>query len=191
MNKRHDITAQTKQNLIDAFWQLYCLRPISQITVRDVVQRAGYNRSTFYEYFRDVHAVLDAIEVSIIPTLDTLPPYDGPGGAIGMPVAQFWEWYARNARYYAVLLGERGDPAFAIKLKKQITPTILAMFGDAPPADQARRAMVVEYMLSAMIGVMAHWHQQVEPMPIDEAMALLQHIMQHGVMDELAGAAGM
>ena len=48
MNKRHDITAQTKQNLIDAFWQLYCLRPISQITVRDVVQRAGYNRSTFY-----------------------------------------------------------------------------------------------------------------------------------------------
>jgi hypothetical protein len=38
---------------------------------------------------------------------------------------------------------------------------------------------------------MAHWHQQAEPMPIDEAMALLQHIMQHGVMDELAGAAGM
>ena len=91
MNKRHDITAQTKQNLIDAFWQLYCMRPISQITVRDVVQRAGYNRSTFYEYFRDVHAVLEAIEVSIIPTLDTLPPFDGPGGTIGMPVAQFWE----------------------------------------------------------------------------------------------------
>ena len=49
MPKRTTITAHTKQNLIDAFWVLYCQKPLTQITVKEIVARAGYNRSTFYE----------------------------------------------------------------------------------------------------------------------------------------------
>jgi AcrR family transcriptional regulator len=185
MKKRHDITAQTKQNLIDAFWQMYCQRPIAQITVKDVVQRAGYNRSTFYEYFTDVYAVLEEIEQQIIPTVDTLPPFAGPHGTMGMPLAQFWQWYHQNAKYYAVLLGERGDPAFAGKLKRQIKPAIMGLYATGTPAEMQRREVVVEYVLSAMIGVMVHWHQQANPMPVDELMALMQQVMEHGVVGEL------
>ncbi len=185
MKKRHEITAQTRQNLIDAFWQLYCQRPLAEITVKDVVQRAGYNRSTFYEYFSDVYAVLEAIETSIIPTVDTLPPFAGPHGTIGMPLAQFWQWYAQNAKYYAVLLGERGDPAFAVRLKRHIKPAIMALYPAANASEAMRRDMVVEYVLSAMIGVMVHWHQQPNPMPADELMALMQRIMERGVVGEL------
>lgn len=110
MSKRQAITAQTKQNIIDAFWALYRQNPGAPITVRDIVMRAGYNQSTFYEYFRDVPAVLEALEEMIIPTVDTLPPFVGAAPQVGMPLEQFWGWYQRYAPYYTVLLGEQSDP---------------------------------------------------------------------------------
>jgi AcrR family transcriptional regulator len=186
MKKRHDITAQTKQNLIDAFWQLYCNRPITQITVKDIVQRAGYNRSTFYEYFSDVYEVLETLEAAIIPTMETLPLFDGPHGQIGMPFEQFVQWYQQHAQYYSVLLGERGDPAFAGKLKHCIRPTVMALHQQYPHVQHAKFALVIEYMLSAMIGVMVHWHQHPQLMTIDEVMVLMQRMMEQGVVAELA-----
>ena len=54
MNKRIEITAQTKQNLIDAFWSLYTEKRIEDITVKDITHKAGYNRGTVYEYFPSV-----------------------------------------------------------------------------------------------------------------------------------------
>lgn len=89
MGKRVEVTAQTKQNIIDAFWQLYCQYPLSQITVTAVIARAGYNRSTFYEYFRDVADVLDTLEAFLIPTTETLPPLHTDTMQVGMPMAHF------------------------------------------------------------------------------------------------------
>ena len=51
MQKKEKMTGQTRQNLMDAFWILYCEKRIEKITVKDIVNKAGYNRSTFYEYF--------------------------------------------------------------------------------------------------------------------------------------------
>ena len=64
MKKQPEITVQTKQNLTDAFWQIYCTKRIDKITVRDITTKAGYNRGTFYEYFRDVYDVLEQIGTS-------------------------------------------------------------------------------------------------------------------------------
>lgn len=48
-----------------------------KITVKDITNKAGYNRGTFYEYFTDVYDVLNYIEDSLIPTLEELPPAIG------------------------------------------------------------------------------------------------------------------
>jgi len=47
MNKQPMVTAQTKQNLIDAFWSLYCEKRIEKITIKEIAQRAGYNEEPF------------------------------------------------------------------------------------------------------------------------------------------------
>jgi AcrR family transcriptional regulator len=79
----------TKQNLIDAFWALYCEKRIEKITVKEITQKAGYNRGTFYEYFTDIYDVLNQIEESLIPTLDELPPITMADRNIGMPIDMF------------------------------------------------------------------------------------------------------
>ena len=182
MPKRTTITAHTKQNLIDAFWVLYCQKPLAQITVKEIVARAGYNRSTFYEYFTDVAAVLTAIEDALIPTIDTLPPFVGESYSIGMPIAQFMQLYQQNAKFYLVLLGENGDPAFASKLKNSIKPTILRLYQAHAEYDELHRDFVVEFMLSALIGVMSYWFRQQQPLSQTQLLALMHQLMTKGVM---------
>ena len=52
MKKQPAITEQTKQNLMDAFWSYYARKKIEQITVKQITEKAGYNRGTFLNIFR-------------------------------------------------------------------------------------------------------------------------------------------
>ena len=45
--------ARTRDRLGDALIQLLLAKPFDEITVREVLDRAGVSRSTFYEHYRD------------------------------------------------------------------------------------------------------------------------------------------
>ena len=45
---------RTKQNIIDEFRRLLIEKPYTSITVRDIVERCGINRNTFYYYFAGI-----------------------------------------------------------------------------------------------------------------------------------------
>lgn len=186
MRKQPQITAQTRENLIDAFWSLYCEQRIEKITVKDIANKAGYNRGTFYEYFTDVYNVLDYIENSLIPTLDELPPISIPTGSLGMPLDAFIGLYKQNNKYYSVLLGDKGDPAFASKLKNSIKPTLVNVFADKPNVNQMELDYIIEYTLSAMIGIMSYWFKQSDPLPSSELFELINRLMEQGVMKQLS-----
>jgi len=66
MNKQPEITEQTRKNIIMAFCKLYEEKPIEKISVKEIIALAGYNRSTFYEYFTDIYALLKFIEDDVI-----------------------------------------------------------------------------------------------------------------------------
>ena len=101
MKKNPEVVTKTKQNLIDAFWTLYCEKRIEKITVKEITQKAGYNRGTFYEYFIDVYDVLEQIETSIIPNINELPPIAMSARDLGMPLDIFMGLYEQNDKYYS------------------------------------------------------------------------------------------
>ena len=51
----------TKKAIREAFIQLLEERPLSQITVKDIVDRCGVNRNTFYYYYQDIPQLLETI----------------------------------------------------------------------------------------------------------------------------------
>lgn len=186
MNKQPEITAQTKQNLIDAFWFLYCEKRIEKITVKEITQKAGYNRGTFYEYFTDVYDVLEQIEQSLIPSLEELPPITLSEGNMGMPIDMFMTLYDENSKYYSVLLGDNGDPAFASKLKNSIKPMIKQAFSTGFAANDIEFDFIVEYVLSASIGIMSYWFRQNKALPAEDLISLMYDVMENGVMNRLS-----
>ena len=111
MKHNPEITAQTRKNLMDAFWNLYSKEGIGKVSVREIVSKAGYNRSTFYEYFTDVYDVLEQIEASVLPDVEKHQDIMTNLGA-HLPLKHLTEVYSRNQKYFVVLLGKNGDPAF-------------------------------------------------------------------------------
>lgn len=51
----------TKQAIRAAFMQLLNEKPLNQITVRDIVDRCGVNRNTFYYYYQDLPQLIESI----------------------------------------------------------------------------------------------------------------------------------
>ena len=51
----------TRNDIKTAFTELLEERPITKITVKDVVERCGVNRNTFYYHFRDMPDLAEAV----------------------------------------------------------------------------------------------------------------------------------
>jgi len=185
LSKRIETTSQTKQNLIDAFWTLYCEVRIEKITVKDITNRAGYNRGTFYEYFKDVYDVLESIESSLMPTIDELPPVLIGSEMHGMPMNTFFELYEKNNKYFSVLLGDNGNPAFASKLKNFIKPLLMQEFINESDVVKKELDYILEYTLSGMIGIMSYWFRQSDRLSNVELHELINKLMVQGIAKQL------
>lgn len=185
MNKKPEITAVTRQNIIDAFWKLYTEKRIEKITVKEITEIAGYNRSTFYQYFTDVYDVLEQLEDSLIPTLESIPPISSSKGSIGMPMDMFFQIYEQNSKYYSILLGDKGDPAFAGKLKNRIKPVISNLLSTKTNIDYVELEYILEYTLSAMIGIMSYHYTHHENYSNIKLFELVTRLMDSGVISQL------
>jgi len=133
--------------------------------------------------------VLDQIECGLIPGIDEIPPLQTPASETGMvPLDLFMKLYQKNNRYYAVLLGENGDPAFAGKLKKAVKPMLGAAFfsGESSPVETD---YLLEIMLSAMIGILGYWFENGQNLPAERLIALVYDFMNGKMMQSLQPAA--
>ena len=180
MIKKPDQTAMTRKNLMDAFWLLYEANRTGTLTVREITKKAGYNRSTFYAYFTDVQDVLAQWEQSLIPSTSQLPPFTNGATELGMPLDPFMALYEQNSRYYAVLLGENGDPSFAGKLKEATKPAIRQALMGKTRLGGTELEILLEFMLSAMIGVMSFWFREGKPLPKERLSELMRSITEDG-----------
>jgi len=185
MKKQPELTAQTKQNLIAAFWQLYCTKRIDKITVKEITTKAGYNRGTFYEYFIDVYAVLEQIENSLLPKPEEFPLSDFSAALPPSPLDDFIKMYVDNSKYYIVLLGDNGDSSFLSKKKNSVKPKLKQILIEKGVANDSELDYTLEYTLSAMIGILSYWFRQEDTPPTERLLSLMFDIMNGGVMKKL------
>jgi AcrR family transcriptional regulator len=186
MKKQPELTALTRENLTEAFWQIYCCeKRIEKITVKEITAKAGYNRSTFYEYFTDVYDVLEQIENSLLPGLQDLPPLMlANSTATSLPIDTFIRMYEKNWKYYAVLLGDNGDSSFQSKIKNSVKEMIKKKLVLQGIIDNYELDFTLEYMLSGMIGVLSYWFRLETIPPRDKLLELMYKLMHNGVMQK-------
>jgi hypothetical protein len=183
MNKQPEITAQTRENLIEAFWQIYCQKRIEKVTVKEITARAGYNRSTFYQYFSDVYDVLEQIENSVLPgPHDMLNVSHNDVSTSPLSVDTLTQIFEKNRKYYVVLFGDNGDPAFQTKFKNYIKTMLKKHLEEGGIASNFEIDFAVEYTLSAMIGALTYWFSLKTPPSSDKLFKLMGEMMHFGIM---------
>jgi AcrR family transcriptional regulator len=185
VKKQPEITERTRQNLVDAFWSLYSTKRIDNITVREITSKAGYNRGTFYEYFRDVYDVLEYIEDQSLPTIEELPPWKEMDDNSPDFFASFLEIYREKFRYYQILLGEKGDPAFQRKLKDNLKSSIIDSISQKGRVDMVEVDLILEYILSGMIGILIYSFEKKPDMSDEQLMSTLYRLFNEDLFNKL------
>jgi AcrR family transcriptional regulator len=185
MHKQPELTEQTRQNLIEAFWSLYTTKRIDKITVKEISNMAGFNRGTFYEYFQNVYELLEYIENLALPTLDELPPLIDVNSNSPVLLSSFLNLYQEKFRYYNHLLGDNGDPAFQRKLKNSLKSTIIRALEKKENIDLVEVDFLLEYILSGMIGILIYLFQQEPNLPVEKIVSLQKALMKGDMVSKL------
>lgn len=184
----------TSRAIMDAFWLLYREKPMEKITVKAICEKAGCNRSTFYEYFTDSYSVLEAIEEELLEytrhkLTEELPASlarSFPEVRLDMEtLAPVSALYTEKGEYFSVLTGERGDPSFQYRYKRAVKELLTQMLDDPAKKFDLSAGIVAEFTASAIIGAFNCWYPHREEYPAEKYTLLLVNLLTSGVLPAL------
>lgn len=179
MAKYTNATQKTKTKLRETFWQLYQEKPIEKISVREIIEAAHLNRSTFYEYYSDIYAVLNEIEEELFDGLfgnktQLILDYSLSLDELIYEVAQN---YKKHQKYLKVLLGKNGDPQFLDKIKEHLKSLLCPLMDSTDMITFQNPDYFLEYLTNGLIGMLLYWQQKDRKMPIEEFLKICKEII--------------
>lgn len=185
MKKQPQITEATKKKLVDAFWSLYKVKNIEKITIKEITDKAGYNRSTFYQYFADVYDVLEYME-------DTLISYMKENIVINsikddkdeIFLHKISSIYEEKGEYLNVLFNVQRNPSFIKKFKGVFKPALYLVFGKSS-VDNIYSDIIFEFSMSAIIGAFTYWYTNRELISTDEFIVLVRSLLANGAAEQI------
>ncbi|XEC94430.1 TetR/AcrR family transcriptional regulator C-terminal domain-containing protein [Paenibacillus tarimensis] len=160
--------AKTKRSLRQALIEVMEERGVERITVSALIEKADINRSTFYLHYADAPDLLRQVKAEIWEGLkqrmEQLNPYDYLSyAARNMPdptMVKIIEYFAEHADFFKVILGPKGDPAFARDIKEFLKNQHISKIFDIQP-DLAKTIVPKDYMIAyfaaSNLSILLHW----------------------------------
>ena len=168
---------KTRRDFEDAFWQLYAEKSIEHITVRELSERAGYHRGTFYLHYTDVYALLESIESRLLSEMEYCIekcPVDPSKADLFALMTRMLAFYERNRLQIVTLLGDHGDPAFANRLRGLMMNMPIWRASD-PKLDipDAERTLLLGQTASGVLAMIADWLKDSQGVPATRLLHLI------------------
>lgn len=184
MSQESQRVMETKERIRDAFFDLYAIKKIERISIKEITEKAQLNRGTFYVYYKDIYDLLEKTEDELIEELVVKIK-----GLIVMilrdqnisPFLPPIEFYQRYSKFLRVLFGANGDPNFVFKIKAIIKKTLRELFEKENIPKVENMEYVMEYISSAQIGIISYWliENNME-LPVAELGNMIKQITLHG-----------
>lgn len=195
MKKQPEVTAATRQKIMDAFWTIYKEKAVDKITISEITTLTGNNRGTFYHYFKDVYAVLEQIEEELLAEVRgevnralSSASFESEVRDINMLYAVSMPIFRKNEEKIFTLLGKNGDPGFQGKFKESIQVMLIRFWN--LPGEWEHVDYLLEYTYSAMIGLMAKWYENGNDLTDEEFLKMAQGLVANGVLGYLGRQKG-
>lgn len=124
--------ARTRSSLRDALFALTRERGLEEISISDIAERAGINRSTYYQHYSDKDTLLaDALDAVIDDAIGPEPPLTEEHGA--QILGQYLRHLEGNAALYQRLLGERGSATIQVRMSQRLQSILVQAFERGTP----------------------------------------------------------
>jgi len=171
MNKQPEITAKTKNAFLDAFCELYSQKSIEKISVQEITNKAGYNRSSFYQHFCDIYALLDYLENDVLEAMQKKL-----NGGIGS-IQEILSVGGKGA-YLNALFGDYGYNHFLERLKA-IIPFEAHKLNIAK--DNPITPYLMEFHLSTVLSMYRLWYRRQKDIPPEKLLNLILCLYTNGI----------
>lgn len=173
-NKKQDRVSRTKSRISDAYISLIPEKNWEKITVKEVCERAGVSRGTFYQYFDDIYDVMEQVQSGLISELSERLQKSKPVTAGRADPNDDFEryfdmntpplfviWYSfceeHKTEFLSLCHLDNGDLCFPNRIRTLIRPHLDAMMDrDGLPRDSYREHFHV-YFFKLMYYVMYGW----------------------------------
>ena len=147
----------TKKMIKEALLSLLEEKPIAKVTVKELCEKAGINRGTFYLHYNEPNDVLREIEAEWVDrSLAFFDPYmqnDEPD-----QMAQLFAGIMADRRLSLVLFGDHGSARFVERIKEMIRPRVIRDWQvEFPDYQEDDLAFVFEFVFPGAMRLILNW----------------------------------
>ncbi len=189
-------TQVTKMLIRRAFTELLKQKPMQSISIKELCEKAGINRGTFYGHYTDIYDLLEQLEDEMLADFEkSLEPLLTAKDRNLNPVeisTEIFQCIKDNSDLCTVTLGEFGDKKFAFKLlnigREKCLQSYARYFKNTSP----KKIECFYYFVSAgCIGLLQKWISDGMTTSANEIAQMAEGIMLHGIgfLAEKAGGA--
>ena len=151
---------KTRALLRRSLAELLCEKSIREITVKELVERADINRSTFYLHYSDVYDMMEKIENGLVDDIEKLIEAHpvSPFNEKSFPfIEDIFVILAENRGICAALLGPHGDISFLHRIEGIISDHCLNVLKVTFPDQLEDLKYSYSFCLSGCIGLTKTW----------------------------------
>lgn len=183
----------TKQLIKDKFIDLYINRSIDSIRIKEITDKAGINRGTFYIHYEDIYDLLGEVEDEMISALDKniskikeLIAINSSLDTLKPVIIQNLEYIKERSKYFKAFLGANGSPSFLKKLKNIAKTKFLDNLKTNNKSEE-HGDYLIEYIVSANVGIIVYWLESGMKISADELTNLMSNTMFRGPLTSISG----
>ena len=171
---------QTKKTFADAFCILNRQKPIEKISIRELSEKAGYNRNTFYKHFKDIYDLRDFIDEILISRIRE-------NFLQNITKENFAETFidcvnklqTDKAKYFDVMMSIENRGRFTEKLIKNIEPIFKKKFDIA---DEKFADYIVESYFNIVLSNLSFWIANGRNISIAELSKFISEVLTTGII---------
>lgn len=173
--------------LAQSFKQLACQRPIEKITIKEITDRAGVIRPTFYNHFQDKYELLEWIIREEL--LEPVKPFIRSGMTIQAITFLFIN-IEKEKEFYMKASRLEGQNSF-FSIAQHCIETLLAEVFEEyrgqkkPKYTWLTPEFMAQYYGQSMLFVVVRWIQSGMTIPPQELGELYEYIINHSLEDAL------
>ena len=178
MKKQPEITQKTRQLFVDVFCELYSQKPIEKISIQEIANKSGYNRSTFYQYFTDIYELLDFVENDLLNDIKE----ELSNKEVSAQTIQNTLQCLENSEHISILkalLGDYGSVHFLERLKKEI-PLDKLKFNFCE--NNSLTPYLTEFYISTSMSLFRLWLKQEKDLSSEELHKLIDNLYTKGII---------
>lgn len=182
MNKQPEITDVTREAFITAFFRLSQSKNIYRITIKEITDLAGYNRTTFYRYFVDVYALIEYVEDQFINQLLTalLHRLRQTSEINDDFFHLFLGIFKANKDKLTVLLNEQNRTSFIHQLQNRLIENL-----NVPITQSNRNDIIMEVYYTGIFSAIATHLQNPNKISDEELLEILKSLFSNWFWPEI------